>query len=145
MGLQNHQAADACVFGCIGKDYFCLRVHLRVFVAVRDRTAGAGAHRVRDRHAQHCRQPATLPEDKYVTSFHSIEYVLYAYAPPLGSNCEHCQVRHKMQQKYLKEAHELYDEFFHIVQLPLLTEEVRGPAKLKEFSKMLVTPYAPPQ
>ena len=59
------------------------------------------------------------------------------------SNCEHCQVRHKMQQKYLKEAHELYDEFFHIIKLPLLTEEVRGPAKLKEFSKMLVTPYVP--
>ena len=38
-----------------------------------------------------------------------------------------------MQQKYLKEAHELYDEFFHIIQLPLLTEEVRGPEKLKEL------------
>jgi arsenite-transporting ATPase len=48
-----------------------------------------------------------------------------------------------MQQKYLKEAHELYDEFFHIVQLPLLTEEVRGPQKLKEFSKMLVEPFKP--
>lgn len=49
-----------------------------------------------------------------------------------------------MQQKYLAEAHELYDEFFHIVRLPLLTEEVRGPEKLKEFSQMLVTPYVPP-
>jgi len=48
-----------------------------------------------------------------------------------------------MQQKYLAEAHELYDEFFHIIQLPLLTEEVRGPEKLKEFSKMLVEPYQP--
>ena len=48
-----------------------------------------------------------------------------------------------MQQKYLNEAHELYDEFFHIVQLPLLTEGVRGPVKLKEFSKMLVEPFAP--
>ena len=62
-----------------------------------------------------------------------------------ASHCEHCSVRQKMQQKYLAEAHELYDEFFHIVQLPLLTEEVRGPEKLKEFSKMLVEPYAPPQ
>jgi len=50
-----------------------------------------------------------------------------------------------MQQKYLGEAHELYDEFFHIVQLPLLTEEVRGPEKLKTFSQMLVEPYVPPQ
>ena len=61
----------------------------------------------------------------------------------LASNCEHCSVRHKMQQKYLNEAHELYDEFFHIVQLPLLTEEVRGPDKLKAFSNMLVEPYSP--
>lgn len=61
-----------------------------------------------------------------------------------ASNCEHCGVRQKMQQKYLAEAHELYDEFFHIVRLPLLTEEVRGPEKLKEFSKMLVEPYVPP-
>ncbi|PBK70357.1 anion-transporting ATPase [Armillaria solidipes] len=64
--------------------------------------------------------------------------------PKKSSNCEHCRVRQKMQQKYLGEAYELYDEFFHIVQLPLLTEEVRGPEKLKEFSKMLVEPYVPP-
>lgn len=64
---------------------------------------------------------------------------------PTESNCEHCRVRHSMQQKYLREAHELYDEFFHIVQLPLLTEEVRGPQKLKEFSKMLIEPFNPEQ
>ena len=62
-----------------------------------------------------------------------------------ASNCEFCSVRHKMQQKYLAEAHELYDEFFHIIKLPLLTEEVRGPDKLQEFSKMLVEPYTPLQ
>jgi len=63
--------------------------------------------------------------------------------PNPESNCEHCRVRHSMQQKYLREAHELYDEFFHIIQLPLLTEEVRGPQKLREFSEMLVEPYKP--
>ena len=62
-----------------------------------------------------------------------------------ASNCEFCSVRHKMQQKYLTEAHELYEEFFHIIQLPLLTEEVRGPDKLQEFSKLLVEPYTPLQ
>lgn len=62
---------------------------------------------------------------------------------PTESNCEHCRVRHSMQQKYLREAHELYDEFFHIIQLPLLTEEVRGPQKLKEFSNMLIQPFKP--
>lgn len=64
--------------------------------------------------------------------------------PGPASTCEHCNVRFKMQQKYLNEAHELYDDFFHIIQLPLLTEEVRGPEKLKKFSEMLVTPYVPP-
>ncbi|KAL0945548.1 hypothetical protein HGRIS_014709 [Hohenbuehelia grisea] len=69
-----------------------------------------------------------------------INQLLY---PKKSSNCEHCSVRRKMQLKYLNEAHELYDEFFHIVELPLLTEEVRGPDKLKSFSQMLVEPYKP--
>ncbi|CAE6431503.1 unnamed protein product [Rhizoctonia solani] len=65
--------------------------------------------------------------------------------PKKTSDCEHCTVRYNMQQKYLAEAHELYDEFFHIITLPLLTEEVRGPEKLQSFSKMLVEPYVPVQ
>ena len=48
-----------------------------------------------------------------------------------------------MQQKYLAEAHELYDEYCHIIRLPFLTQEVRGAERLKEFSEMLVVPYAP--
>ncbi|KAI5449337.1 Golgi to ER traffic- protein [Naganishia albida] len=63
--------------------------------------------------------------------------------PKKGSNCDQCSVRHKMQQKYLAEAHELYDDGFHLVLLPLLTEEVRGVDRLREFSKMLITPYTP--
>jgi anion-transporting ArsA/GET3 family ATPase len=40
-----------------------------------------------------------------------------------------------MQQKYLLEAYDLYGSDFHIVKLPLKTEEVRGADKIKEFSK----------
>ncbi|KAF8213757.1 anion-transporting ATPase-like domain-containing protein [Mycena galopus ATCC 62051] len=53
--------------------------------------------------------------------------------PKKSSNCEHCSVRQKMQQKYLGEAHELYDDFFHIIQLPL-----------SQKNKMLIEPYIPP-
>jgi arsenite-transporting ATPase len=82
---------------------------------------------------------------KNCTSFSVPSFHAHAHDDdaPAASNCEHCKVRQKMQQKYLAEAHELYDEFFHIVQLPLLTDEVRGPQKLTEFSKMLVEPYVP--
>lgn len=47
-----------------------------------------------------------------------------------------------MQQKYLEQYNDLYDDF-HLVKLPLLEEEVRGTAALKNFSKHLIEPYRP--
>lgn len=64
--------------------------------------------------------------------------------PKKDSNCQHCQVRKSMQEKYLAEMMELYADDFHIVKMPLLTEEVRGAEKLRNFSRMLIEPYTPP-
>ncbi|CAG8459376.1 11231_t:CDS:2 [Funneliformis mosseae] len=52
------------------------------------------------------------------------------------------KVRHKMQQKYLDQIYDLYEDF-HIVLMPLLTKEIRGTQDIKEFSEMLVKPFVP--
>lgn len=48
--------------------------------------------------------------------------------------------RVRMQQKYLDQFYELYEDF-HIVKMPLLEEEVRGTQALEDFSKHLLIPY----
>jgi arsenite/tail-anchored protein-transporting ATPase len=63
--------------------------------------------------------------------------------PKRGSDCEQCGARRRMQQKYLDQIEELYDEF-NVVKMPLLVEEVRGKERLEKFSEMLINPFVPP-
>ena len=58
-------------------------------------------------------------------------------------DCGMCGARLRIQQKYLKQLQELYSEDFHIVEMPLLADEVRGPRALARFGQYLVTPFDP--
>lgn len=62
------------------------------------------------------------------------------FAEP-GSTCRQCASRRAMQQKYLGQIAELYDEDFHVVRCPLLFREVRGPRDIIEFGTYLMKPY----
>jgi len=68
-----------------------------------------------------------------------INQVLY---PEKDSQCKLCNSRFKMQQKYLDQADDLYEDF-HKVKLPLLHSEIRGIELLTKFSQYLLTSYTP--
>ncbi|KAL3318135.1 hypothetical protein Ciccas_003201 [Cichlidogyrus casuarinus] len=57
------------------------------------------------------------------------------------STCRMCLARHKIQSKYMVQYLDLYDDK-HVIQLPLLENEIRGPEAVKSFSERLIKgPY----
>lgn len=76
---------------------------------------------------------------KYEIDIHNIVINQVCF-PEKESPCRKCLARRKMQDKYITQLNEIYDDF-HLVVNPQLDEEVRGLDRLREFGKLLFEGY----
>jgi len=77
---------------------------------------------------------------KYEIDVHNIVVNQVLFAEP--DACRKLLARKRMQDKYLDQIHDLYEDF-SVVVMPMLDNEVRGPDSLRAFSQYLINPYIP--
>lgn len=79
---------------------------------------------------------------KYGIDSHNIivNQLLFPDDVSSSTKCKLCQARYKLQNKYLEQIEDLYEDF-HITKLPLLAQEVRGTSRVLDFSSKLVVPH----
>jgi len=77
---------------------------------------------------------------KYEIDVHNIVVNQVLFAEP--DACRKLLARKRMQDKYLDQIHDLYEDF-SVVVMPMLDNEVRGSDSLKSFSQNLINPYRP--
>ena len=78
---------------------------------------------------------------KQEIDIHNIVINQVLFPNPLES-CKKCVARRKMQDKYLTQIAEIYDDF-HLTINPQLDNEVRGLDSLREFGALLFKGYTP--
>jgi arsenite-transporting ATPase len=79
---------------------------------------------------------------KFGIDTHNIVVNSVLFAEP--DACRKLLARKRMQDKYLDQIQDLYGDDFHVIVMPVMDEEVRGPTLLKKFAQNLINPYIPP-
>jgi arsenite-transporting ATPase len=79
---------------------------------------------------------------KFGIDTHNVVVNSVLFAEP--DACRKLLARKRMQDKYLDQIQDLYGEDFHVVIMPMMDQEVRGPSLLKNFAQYLINPYVPP-